>query len=196
MGKHFPVSCNAEGDSASSRETPYFVMGLDVEWRFDSETKNAALMQFATCDGDVLLYHVAQETNASCPDNLKAALESKNVLKVGVNVCEDVGKISSRWPGVTVHASIDLVMLEMLNAHAEGLCMLYHGKSLEAFAQHYLWVPRWKQRTVTLSNWELPELSRDQREYAAMDAWTSAAILVAMAPRQVVVDNMVWGSGL
>ncbi len=168
-------------------------MGIDVEWKFDSAEKHAALIQCATCDGDVLLYHVVHETDDACPEKLQAALQSKSVLKVGVNVCEDVGKITSRWPAVTVHAAVDLVMLEILNAQAEGLCMLRHGKSLEAFAQHYLWVPRWKQRAVTLSDWERSELSKEQREYAAMDAWTSAAILVAMAPRQVVVDDMVWG---
>ena len=102
------------------------VIGLDCEWR--RHDRPVALMQIAT-RGHVVLFQTCRFRNEQkIPQELAEILLNENVIKVGVNIQEDVKRIK-RGFGLTVRGWVDLCCYAIGNR----LLSDYFLKQLQCF---------------------------------------------------------------
>jgi hypothetical protein len=108
----------------ADRVAQYFlsekVVGFDIEWKpFASPSSikgNASLVQLA-CENRIALFHISlfpgYSRQALMPANLKAVLESPNVLKVGVAIKGDFNRLTN-YLGVQPQGVFELSRLRNL----------------------------------------------------------------------------------
>ena len=140
-------------------------IGLDVEWRPSfrpGPCRPAAVLQLST-GRTALICHIFHVTHV--PDSLRRVLGDASLFKSGVGVLDDARKLFLDY-GIVVAGCVDPAAV-MLHRRWEAP----HGLSLRALAQQWLAMPTWKNKRVTLSNWEAAPLSHKQQIYAALDAW-------------------------
>ena len=95
------------------------------------------------------------------PPPLRSLLEDEDVLKIGIDICTELKQL-----GIGTKSAIELRPLA-IRAGCRAL-------SLQGCAAAFLGI-RVIKGSVTTSNWEAPDLSREQCRYAATDAWACRA---------------------
>eukprot|EP00026_Physarum_polycephalum_P006793 Phypoly_transcript_06845.p1 GENE.Phypoly_transcript_06845~~Phypoly_transcript_06845.p1 ORF type:complete len:530 (+),score=62.33 Phypoly_transcript_06845:46-1590(+) len=155
-------------------QIPPVVVGFDVEW---GDNEQVALVQLSS-DIDCYLMHVCHME--SLPESLKTILEDSSILKVGVGVVGDGKQI---WQSYAIHTR-GLVDLRPLAQHYG-----YQPRGLAHLAESILGVNMNKNPKVRCSQWGNKELSEEQIEYAALDAWIGHKIFVELNNKPPVAEN-------
>ncbi|KAF8467663.1 hypothetical protein BDZ91DRAFT_793346 [Kalaharituber pfeilii] len=158
------------------------VVGFDMEW-FIRPSKNVwdnvSLMQVAKEDY-IALFHIARIQKEN-PDelisqSLRTLLESKDILKAGVHIAGDGGRVK-KWLGIDVQGLMELSAIHHLVQHAKERRRGLPPKiliSLSKLSDIYLQLPIDKGY-VRISDWTKP-LNAKQVAYAATDAYAGLRI--------------------
>eukprot|EP01041_Mallomonas_annulata_P008896 gene8896-18414_t len=130
------------------------ILGFDIEWR-PSYTKNiynkVGLIQLA---GEHSVALVQMAHFKEIPKILSAIIGSKDIIKTGVGVYEDLHRLQHDF---------SLSFGAFWDCHPTG-------SSLAKLAEHFLQVQMPKPWSIRLSDWNSTELSAAQMKYAAHDA--------------------------
>ncbi|KAB1213580.1 Werner Syndrome-like exonuclease [Morella rubra] len=153
---------------AGKRESGHVVLGFDIEWRptFKRGVSpgKAAVMQI--CWGTSHC-HVMHIFHSGIPQSLQCLLEDPSLLKVGIGICNDAVKVYKDY-SVSIKAAEDLSSLanEKLGGDPQKW-------SLGSLTKMLISKELLKPSKIRLGNWETNFLSKEQLEYAAVDAFAS-----------------------
>ena len=162
------------------------ILGMDLEWKpsFDSATYNrTALIQLYSPGSAViirlnkLIDEAGDITKFVFPKLLKDLLENPHILKVGLNVMEDADRLFADF-AIETQGCADIRDLPI-----HRLCQ---PRGLAGLAALFLGIRISKKEQT--SNWEAPRLTAAQIRYAALDAYLSREIYLAMY-QQCLNDN-------
>lgn len=161
------------------------VLGFDMEWPlFDGNSRNEDRLQdkvgviAIACETKIALFHLGAYTGKKPEDligpTLQAIIESPRIKKAGVNIMTaDFGRLRD-WFKLEPQAAVELSHLHNLESYMRNgqssqcttkLC------ALDKLVQTHLQLPL-KKNSVRTSNWsQKKQLSREQKAYAASDAY-------------------------
>jgi len=149
---------------------------------FDTETKptfkkgryhQVALLQLSTCD-QAFLFRL---NKVHLPDFVIDILENKDITKVGVAIKDDLNSLNKIAP-FKPDGFIDLQQfVKQFGIEDNGL------KKLVANVLGF----RISKKSQT-SNWEQPDLTHEQLEYAATDAWVCHQIYEVLINHNLSAD--------
>ncbi|KAF2749469.1 hypothetical protein M011DRAFT_484894 [Sporormia fimetaria CBS 119925] len=160
------------------------VLGFDIEWKpwgaAEGDIKaNASLIQVASEDR-IALFHIAlfqgKTPEDLMPSNLRAVIESPDILKVGVAIKGDFNRLS-KYLGVKPQGVYEVSRLYNLVEFYEKERSKCGSRKLVRLAiqvQQHLQLPLYKGE-VRQSDWS-KALNREQIAYAATDAYASLRI--------------------
>lgn len=148
-------------------------MGLDLEWkptfRARQAMSRAAVLQLS---GPGLCLVIQLQQLKHIPRQLRQLLADPTLLKVGVSVDDDLAKLRHDW-GVASSGYVDV-------GRVGGRIFFHHcpfrTMSVQNMAASLWGIQLPKSDAIRLGNWEHPELSTKQVEYAALDAMAGRAI--------------------
>ncbi|KAG2211306.1 hypothetical protein INT45_003588, partial [Circinella minor] len=146
------------------------VIGLDCEWPVNQRTKRQGKLSTIQIAGHdtVLVCCVARLDKL--PGSLCKLLESDTIVKVGRNVNGDLKKIERDFK-IACKGGFELgAFCKSQGAINDGRMGL--ARICETVLEHTLL----KDDDIRLGNWDAPQLSQNQVEYAALDAWASLKI--------------------
>ncbi|KAL0346765.1 UNVERIFIED_CONTAM: hypothetical protein Scaly_1692500 [Sesamum calycinum] len=153
------------------------LVGIDTEWLPNlapGDDHPIAILQL--CVGQHCL--IVQLLHADCiPPSLHAFLADPRHVFCGVGVQEDVNKLFDHH-GLIVGNTGDLNELARLASEADG--REYNHMGLKKMALAILGKAMMKPLRVTLSKWDSQNLDFEQVEYAAVDAFVSFQIALAL----------------
>ena len=175
------------------------VLGFDMEWDAsakysDGIKKSVSLIQIAS-EHSIALLHIARFDGDSIkdlvPDALRCLLEDRKVIKVGVSIKADCTRLE-RHLGIKARG-----ILELSNLHK---LVKYSGRSLEDtkninkvlvplrdLVKEHLGLPLKKDFTVRTGGWTT-EMTPEQREYAASDAYACLQLFFALEAKRHALD--------
>ena len=144
------------------------VIGLDIEYKPNFKKgcplNKTSLLQLSAGDCVVLI----QLFQVKCiPNSLAKLLEDPSITKAGVGIDDDVKKLLHDWK-VTVRGAVDLSKL-MQTKYLEPTYL-----SLAKLSLKLLDLDMHKRKKISISNWEKPQLTPEQIQYAALDAWVGS----------------------
>ncbi|KAL6845350.1 hypothetical protein ACP4OV_024845 [Aristida adscensionis] len=145
-------------------------VGIDTEWRNvhqpnGTRTYRTAVLQL--CAGRrSLIFHIAHANYV--PHALRRFLSRPEHRFFGVGVGGDVDRLAEDY-GMEVESAVELTALAVEVLGRPEL----DRAGLKALAQEVMGVCIDKQKRITLSNWAAARLSREQVQYACMDAFVS-----------------------
>lgn len=161
-------------DSDAKMSAAVQVLGGEKILGFDTETRPAfkkgvsyppSLIQLAASDG----VYIFQLRHINSYEPLINILADKKVLRVGVAVNDDIGKLNNLFP-LEPSGFIDLAGLTakagIKNAGLRGLAALLLGFRIS--------------KRMQCSRWDAPKLAPAQIVYAATDAWICRNIYFAL----------------
>lgn len=146
------------------------------------KTGKAAVMQIC---GDPGLCYVMHIHHSGIPPVLQSLLEDPTSVKVGVAIGGDAVKIFKDY-NVCVKSLEDLS--DLANIKLGGLPKMWGLRSLAETLVHEQIK---KPGNTRLSNWETYVLSKQQLEYAALDAFASWHLYQVLRSLPDAVDNKV-----
>lgn len=141
------------------------IVGFDTETRpsfTKGKNNKMALMQLST-DEDCFLIRI---NKTGITKILKNFLEDKNVLKIGLSLKDDFGTLKRSHENINPEGFYEIQTL----AQSQGISDISLQKIFAILFEKRI---SKKQR---LSNWEAQELTMQQIEYAAIDAWACLMI--------------------
>ncbi|KAF2430921.1 ribonuclease H-like protein [Tothia fuscella] len=198
-----PIELHYCSDLKSAEEAIQFLLGqpmlgFDAEFapwpKGNSGPAPVALIQIASPD-HIVLFHVWKserdnETNEFLiPNSLRAVMEDDNVLKIGVQISGD-GSHCQTHLGTEMKGLFELndtnnVLLDN-NVLPQIPTNEQRHVSLEKLVRHYLHARVFgkdkgevRKESIQMSDWT-GDLSEEQIEYAANDAYISLALLLKM----------------
>ena len=200
---------NNEANAAVQRyiiDKDIHVLGLDCEWKTRHARCPVALIQIAT-EKHVLLFQVCRFENKSIlPRQLAKILRDRSIVKVGVNIQEDIRRIRLKF-GESVLGWVDLRCFAIENMLlGENLLLqleAYESKQIKKLssavdvkAKRVNFMPKLGLETLVrnclgkalpksfasqvLGEWEASELTQELKLYAAADAASSLDIFYAL----------------
>lgn len=140
------------------------MIGFDCEWvTVNASRRPVALLQLAAHNGYCALIrlHRLQQHGGGVPAGLRELLDNGRIVKVGVAPMDDARNLQRDY-GLRVTSTLDLRHM----ARARRLPAL----GLAKMSLAHLGVTMDKDWRISCSNWEAPELSARQIDYAAKDA--------------------------
>jgi len=140
------------------------VLGVDLEWkpeRRPGQDNKVALLQLATERRALLLRTHLTELPAATGDLLRR----RSSVLTGFDFTCDAQKLKSAF-GFELYRETNAVDLKTLSER-----MGYPHMGLARLCRHVLGREAAKSKRVACSNWEAPQLSASQVQYAAFDAW-------------------------
>lgn len=144
------------------------VIGIDTEWCLNA-TKSIAILQL--CVGHHCL--VFQLLHADIiPASLYAFLNNTNFTFVAVGIDNDVGKLS-QYQGLSVGGCTKELQQVAAEVYRNDE---YEQMGLKTMARRVLGKEMKKPYDITVSKWDVVNLSDDQVEYACLDAFVSFEI--------------------
>lgn len=159
-----------EVDTLEKAEAACLALSRESMIGFDTETRpsftrgvvhKVALLQLSTHDHAYLF----RLNRIGIPDCVAALLESRDILKIGVSIKDDMAQLQSRRP-MTFGGFVELqASCERIGIEEKGLQKMYYILFGERISKNQ-----------QLSNWEIDSLTEAQRQYAAIDAWTCLRI--------------------
>eukprot|EP01018_Ginkgo_biloba_P010980 Gb_21005 [translate_table: standard] len=147
------------------------IFGLDMEWRpsFRKGCENkTALLQLCTETSCLIIQLLFADF---IPEVLVSFLRDPDVKLVGVGIENDVVKLR-RDHGLECKGQVELTHLAARRLEKEEL----EKVGLKRLASEVLGLSLLKPKKITMSNWSVKQLSRQQIEYACIDAFVSFAI--------------------
>lgn len=161
------------------------VLGFDMEWPcFDGNSRGEDRLQdkvgliAIACEAKIALFHLGAYTGKKPEDfigpRLRAIIESPRIKKAGVNIlAADFGRLRD-WFDLQPQGAVELSHLHNLDNYRRnrqtGHCTT-RLCALDKLVQTHLHLPL-KKSSVRTSNWgQKKQLSRDQKAYAASDAY-------------------------
>lgn len=122
-------------------------------------------MQLATAEGLCALFRLCKFS--SIPQELRSILEDPDIIKAGVASPEDATLLFQDY-SIKVNGAFDIRFLALISDHKpEGLAKL---------SKKILDIKLEKNWRITCSDWESPQLSAPQIDYAAKDAFVAVEI--------------------
>lgn len=168
------------------------VVGFDLEWEMGASAeksrikRSVSLIQIASED-KIALFQIAlykgETTEELLPPSLRAILESRNIIKAGVNVAGDGSRLQKAL-GIEVAGLFELSHLYKVVRYSEDSTTNVNKRlcSLADQVQNILLLPL-KKDDVRVSAWS-QKLRIDQLEYAASDAYAGFQIYYALESRR------------
>ncbi|GAB5606138.1 3'-5' exonuclease [Sideroxyarcus sp. TK5] len=168
------VPATQEGYAAATAEIlAAGTVGFDTEskptFSVGESSDGPHVVQFALHDKAYLF----QTHRADCHPFLIALLQSPQLLKAGFGLRSDGKHIQAKF-GIRPGALVDLNQVFSRDGFQKEMGV--RNAVAQMFGQRFI-----KSRKVTTSNWALPELSAQQRLYAANDAYAALRVLQALA---------------
>ncbi|KAJ4720292.1 Werner Syndrome-like exonuclease [Melia azedarach] len=160
------------------------LVGLDTEWSLPTKTKKhqkVAILQL--CVGfRCLIFKLCHKDRM--PESLITFLGNKIFTFVGKAVQTDADKLLKDYE-LNVARIMDVSHMAALKYDDEGL----YGMGLRRLALQFLNIEMEKSKRITLSKWDRNELSKEQIQYAAIDAFVSfkLAFKFAVEPKEAAV---------
>lgn len=158
---------------SSSRGT---AVGFDIEWRVSHQAGQAqrptALIQICNSENKCYLFHIA--TMFGFPTELRRLLETEHILKAGVGIKGDMSKLQ-------IDFNVNAVGTADLSTIANKLQNVKENWSLNGLTIKLLKKKLAKERKIRCGDWERYPLSKEQLEYAAIDAYASWRLYVELA---------------
>lgn len=168
-------------DPNTGEVIPVYI-GFDCEWnvnliRTKTIVQKVSLIQIAHQD-NVYLFHLKKR--AHLPRHLKTLLECNDVVKIGRSVKQDLMKLSRDY--AISEASYDtFAFIELSSKYLElGYVDKLKGCSLQSLCQDVFGKYLPKPVGIRCGDWESSDLTKEQREYAANDAYVALRLNVAM----------------
>lgn len=157
----------------SNRDSKEFpVVGFDCQWTqtFDGNRRNKiALIQIASHKGNVLLIQMSRLY--SYPEELKAFLRNRNIIKSGIEVLKDARYLLEDY-GLVVKGTFDLRFLAEDTGH--------EPQSLPKLANKILDIELGRDWELIASDWNKETLDDNQQAYAQKAAKASVDIFKAL----------------
>jgi ribonuclease D len=141
------------------------IVGFDTETRpcfHRGERHNVALLQLST-DSDAFLFRL---NKTGIPLPLKRYLEDEECIKVGLSTTDDFHQLIHICPNLRPGGFIELQ--QMVKEYL--ICDMSLQKIYAIIFQQKI------SKSQQLTNWEAPELTEAQQQYAATDAWACLRI--------------------
>ena len=147
-------------------ETDVRFLGFDVEWRanFIKGKKRNKISLIQIGNNKVILL-IRIHLLKYIPNELINLLQNNNILKFGVGIYDDQNKLKNDY-NINMCGAIDLkyIFNKYNNTHQpiglKKMCLIVLKKPM-----------KYKNKSITLSNWEIANLSIDQVRYACDDCY-------------------------
>ena len=140
------------------------IVGFDTETRpcfHRGERHNIALLQLST-QHDAFLFRV---NKTGVPEPLKRFLEDKTVIKIGLSTTDDfhqLSRVCDCQPAGFIELQKLVKEYPITDMSLQKIYAILFEKKISKGQQ--------------LSNWEAPQLTEAQQQYAAIDAWACLQI--------------------
>ncbi|XLR12849.1 Werner Syndrome-like exonuclease [Arachis ipaensis] len=150
----------------SSKED--MIIGLDTEWTKDKNKKTkVAILQLCVEDKCLIFQFFF---NNIVPQCLRSFLMDPNFKFVGVGIENDIKRLKSDY-GLECKNGIDLATFA-----GEKCDQNYSSRGLKFLAKELVGLDMKKSKDICTSEWKSKELTKDQIEYACIDAYASYKI--------------------
>ena len=144
------------------------VVGLDTEWMRDQNNKTkVAILQLCVKD-KCLIFQLFLMDNI--PQSLRSFLSAFNLKFVGVGIENDIERLKDDY-GLECKNGIDLATLAMTQC-----TNILSSRGLKHLAKRLVGLDMKKSKDVCTSEWQSRVLTKDQVEYACIDAYASYKI--------------------
>jgi hypothetical protein len=151
------------------------MFGFDIEWRptfQKGDYHEASLLQLSVEKRCLLVQLFFMDF---FPESLKSLLADPQVILAGVGIRADTLKLKEDH-GLVCSGEVDLGVLASTILRDLSL----KKASMVTLTERFLGVPYKKNKRAQMSNWEIRDLTFQQIQYAAGDAWLSYSILMAL----------------
>ncbi|XP_066507446.1 bifunctional 3'-5' exonuclease/ATP-dependent helicase WRN [Hoplias malabaricus] len=149
---------------------PGIAVGFDLEWPLSftkGKSKKVALVQLCASEEKCYLFHLS--SMSGFPPGLKIFLEDESIKKVGVGIEGDMWKLMSDY-------EIKLKNFVELSDLANEKLRCLEKWSLNGLVKHLFKKQLFKNTDVRCSHWDNFELTEQQKQYAAIDAYAGFII--------------------
>lgn len=182
-------------------EEPHRILGFDLEWPcYITDDQRAPLQHRVglitiASEDKVALFHIGAHDGNTYQEliapSLRSIIESDDFIKVGVNILSADFERLRKWFGLRPQGAVELSHLhnlitagdDQLGSCTTKLC------SLEKQVKLHLDLPLDKGNSrVRTSNWSRKVLSKEQRLYAANDAYASLMLYHYLEARRLAMD--------
>lgn len=157
-GKITIINDIKSADEAAAKLSAAALIGFDTETKPSfkrGERHFVALLQLSTTD-ETFLFRL---NNIGMPESVKKIIEDKNIVKIGLSIHDDFMSLRKKFE-IEPNGFIDLQQfVKEYNIADNSLSRIYG-----------ILFDKRISKGQRLSNWEAPELSQHQQEYAALDA--------------------------
>jgi len=168
---YFKEECNmicSEILEASLEED--IVFGFDMEWKVTYVTgdyRQTAVLQLCSNDEKCYIFQVSMMNGFPC--ELKKVIESEDIIKTGLNINGDMSHLNVDY-NITANGVVELSELanQSINNHEKW--------SLNGLLMNKLGYQLVKDSNVRCGDWEMYPLTKQQLEYAALDAYAGLII--------------------
>ena len=164
-GRIHVISAISQVKSAVAALRTATTIGFDTETRpcfRRGERHNVALMQLST-DSDAFLFRL-NKTNIPTP--LLQYLQDPSVIKIGLSTIDDFRQLARLEPNIHPEGFIEIQQLvkqySITDMSLQKIYAILFGQKISKNQQ--------------LTNWEAPQLTDAQQQYAAIDAWACLKI--------------------
>lgn len=172
-----PEALSILGISKDSLTTPEsdLMFGFDIEWTPYSNynTKPISLIQISNTNTSVVFRlsqmrkaNKSNHTTFELPQPLQDFLTNEKYKKVGLSTHSDSIKINKEF-GIQVKGCIEISDLPVWNR-----CK---PRSLQGLTAHFL--RKHLPKSERMTDWETSRLSKEQIDYAALDAWVGLQVI-------------------
>ncbi len=163
-----PAQCRAAVDEILAAGIAGFDTEAKPTFRVGQKSDGPHVVQFALTDKAFIF----QLHRSACEKAAAELIASKQVLKVGFGLKNDHGQIRDRL-GIALHHVLDLDQTFRTQGYRGQIGV--RGAIGALLKQGFK-----KSKSITTSNWSLPELSTAQLLYAANDAFAALKIMEAL----------------
>ncbi|XP_022915142.2 3'-5' exonuclease [Onthophagus taurus] len=182
----FAMSCDAILDKVKATKN-IFPLGFDLEWPFTFQTGpgKVAVIQISPSLEECYVFHVSQILKL--PKSLLELLVVDNVRLVGVNIKNDIRKLSRDFGGF----DDDEAVKRCIDAGRQANELLGSTRrwSMEKLVGEFLNLRINKDKKVRNSQWHVIPLSKEQQIYAATDAYASLRLYHKLEMLQEIANK-------
>jgi len=150
----------------------HYILGLDSEWkpeRNKGDCHPTSVLQLSGPSITLVIQMQQVMPEKVAESSLSALLQNEKILKVGVSVAQDVGRLLRDF-NLHTRGFIDLNDLTSMINHTRPSLM---DLSIEYLGVEWGGMKGVGESSITMSDWSVRKLSKDQLYYAASDAFIS-----------------------